>query len=305
MCAQPFMRNPSGKIRWSTKLTDEERLECTPFPCGCCLPCRINKARTWTHRIMLETQSHESSLFVTLTYNDLFLPRLKSNNLPTLKKSHLQSFLKRLRRRLDEHNRKIRYFAVGEYGDKSRRPHYHLVLFGCIHSDGELIERSWKRKKESIGHVHIGTVTAHSARYVSGYTIKKLTSPNDERLDGRSPEFMLSSRKNPGGIGLERVLSIAENLKKNEYFDIDQIINSFKIGGKSYPLGGYLSEKLMEALGVPRETREKALWDYQQKIFNENSIHDEDYYFNLISQGEQKRKILDNKHKLYTKDKIL
>lgn len=297
MCSQPFMRNPQGKIRWSTKMTAEERLECTPFPCGCCLPCRINRARTWQHRIMLEAKSHAHSLFVTLTYSKETLPPDGS-----VKKSHLQSFMKRLRRSID--GIKIRYFAVGEYGERGDRPHYHLCLFGLSESYTGNIVKSWSKNSVPIGFVHVGEVTAHSARYIAGYTIKKLTKVGDERLRGRSPEFMLSSRKE-GGIGLKEVLRIAEALKKNEYWDDDTVINSFKIGGRVFPLGGYLTTKLLDALGVSKEIRDAKLWEYQQKMFNQNLIHTEDYYFNLIDSTFLQRKRLEKRHSIYKKEKIL
>ena len=62
-------------------------------------------------------------MFLTLTYND--------DNLPSdvgLHKDDLQRFFKRLRKALD--TKKIRYFACGEYGDTTSRPHYHAIVFG-------------------------------------------------------------------------------------------------------------------------------------------------------------------------------
>lgn len=257
----------------------------------------------WQHRIMLESKSHPYSIFTTLTYSDDFLPDQEKFVGGNLIKSHLQSFIKRLRRRLPD-GIKIRYFAVGEYGERSNRAHYHLCIFGLSATDKGIVEKSWHQRGIPIGHIHVGQVTKESARYIAGYTIKKLTKNGDERLGGRNPEFMLSSKRDPGGIGLQEVLRIAKTLKANEYYDVNQIINSFRICGKSYPLGGYLSGKLMDAFDVPRETRAKALWDYQQKIFNENHIHDEEYYFNIISQGEQFRRNQEKKHNIYKKEKI-
>ena len=302
-CSQPFMRDTSGRVHWSTKLTEEERLNMTPFPCGRCLPCRINKARTWQHRIMLETNSHDDSIFVTLTYSDDFLP-ITSRGDPTLVKTDLQKFFKRLRRRLNE--KTIRYFAVGEYGDRTERPHYHTCIFGLdpslnTRSD---IESAWSIKHNPIGHVHIGRVEKESARYIAGYTIKKLTDPNDERLQGRYPEFMLSSRKG-GGIGAQEVRRIAKHLKKSPYFDVDQIINTFQIGGKNYPLGSYLTKILVNELGTDEKLLKQMLFNYQQKIFQENDSYSEDYYFNIIEQSDNYRKRLEKKYKIYNKEKKL
>lgn len=301
MCAQPFMRDHRGKIRWSTKMTPEERLQCTPFPCGCCLPCRINRARVWTHRIMLENRSHTESCFVTLTYDEEHVPRDKQGRL-VLKKTDVQKYLKRLRRKLRD--QKIRYLAIGEYGDRYGRPHYHLIIYGI----GSLLENDittcWSDKKGAIGNVVVGGVTNHSARYCAGYCVKKLNRATDPRLEGKPPEFLLSSRRG-GGLGKKEVIRIAQKIKENPYWDENTIINSFTIGGKPYPLGGYLSSILFQELGQSEELRQSMLWAWQQKLFNENDAHTVDYYTNIIEKSEQKRANLAVKQKLYQQRKIL
>ena len=72
---------------------------------------------------MLEVMEHEASCFITLTYNDENLP-----NPPVVSKREAQLFIKRLRKLL--YPKLFRYYIVGEYGDKSNRPHYHALLFG-------------------------------------------------------------------------------------------------------------------------------------------------------------------------------
>ena len=43
---------------------------------------------------------------------------------------HLQLFIKRFRKYVSQHyNEKIRYYAVGEYGVQSLRPHWHIIFF--------------------------------------------------------------------------------------------------------------------------------------------------------------------------------
>ena len=93
-----------------------------PVACGYCDPCRINRRRLWSHRMILESFGHPASCFLTLTYNDDNLPQDGS-----LKPDDLQLFIKRLRSRLVY---KFRYYAVGEYGDDNGRPHFHGAIFG-------------------------------------------------------------------------------------------------------------------------------------------------------------------------------
>ena len=93
------------------------------YGCGQCLPCRINKKRVWTHRIMLESSLHTDNAFVTLTYSDENLPKDGS-----LVPRHVQLFLKKVRKEIEP--ARLRFFCVGEYGDRTQRPHYHVALFG-------------------------------------------------------------------------------------------------------------------------------------------------------------------------------
>lgn len=133
-------------------------------PCGKCLCCLSNKRNDWVFRLQQEHKASKGALFVTLTYAPKYCP-------DELQKSHVQLFLKRLRK----HEKKtgIRYFAVGEYGTNYGRPHYHLLLFNCDLS-GNTIRRSWcNRAGEPFGIVHIGQVTAQSIAYCTKYVIQK------------------------------------------------------------------------------------------------------------------------------------
>lgn len=225
------------------------RLAATPFGCGQCLPCRINKARMWTHRILLESLCHGDSCFTTLTYDDEHIPESKM-----LEKRDLQNFLKRLRHRYPDQT--LRYFAVGEYGDIKWRPHYHLILFGVPMQDEKLIEYVWKR-----GHVLVGDVNKDSARYVTGYCTKKLTRKDDLRLEGRNPEFMLASRQN-GGIGYPAIVEIAKAIRKE---GLQQYTTTLRHGKVEMPLGRYLTEKLAELTNTSQKLKERSLFDHSMK----------------------------------------
>lgn len=54
----------------------------------------------------------------------------QDNQIAVLVNRHLQLFIKRFRKYVSQHyNEKIRYYAVGEYGVQSLRPHWHIVFF--------------------------------------------------------------------------------------------------------------------------------------------------------------------------------
>ena len=133
-------------------------------------------AKAWALRCRLELQLHDSAVFTTLTYSDEKLP-------PTLRKVDLQLFLKRLRRRLGS-TRPVRFFASGEYGERTARPHYHAILYGLDKDrDADLIEATWGN-----GHTHTDSVSPASIAYVAGYTAKKIGWRREEAQERVDPE---------------------------------------------------------------------------------------------------------------------
>lgn len=293
MCKYPFMRLPGGQIRWGSRMTEEERLSATPFPCGKCLPCRINKRREWQHRIMLECGTWDCSSFLTLTYND--------NNIPNggnLSEEDFTNFLKRLRHLCTD---KIRYFGVGEYGDKTWRPHYHLALFGVDITDGDLIDRAWSLRKESLGHHMLGTLTSDSASYVSGYIMKKMTKADDPRLGGLKPEFVRMSK----GLGRDAITKIAAAIKSNTYYKGDTIRELLYGKNKKMPLGRFLTSKLCDELEIPEEQLRQEFKDYQNELFEQfESDFVVDYYIKIVQEKASERHAQEKKTKIYERRKL-
>lgn len=190
---------------------------------------------------MLEATRHSENSFVTLTYAPEHLPESGS-----LVPQHLQKYLKVLRRSIEPH--KIRYYAVGEYGDETFRPHYHLALFGAGESYRSAIAESWP-----YGIVDIGTLTLQSAQYVAGYVTKKMTKDDDPRLNGRYPEFARMSLK--PGIGADAMADVAtdfwEPLGQEYIYRTGDVPMSINHGKKALPLGRYLRQKLRDELEYP------------------------------------------------------
>lgn len=218
-------------------------------PCGRCINCRLNYARTWSQRCMLESKSWEHNWFVTLTYDDDHLPyridaltgEIES---ATLVPNDVRDFLKRLREYYrDTYNHiGIRFYMAGEYGDNTARPHYHLILFnlplddlklysksalGDLYFNSSLLEKLWSK-----GHCVIGEVTPESVAYTARYCQKKAYKDIDYDVIGVHKEYVNMSRR--PGIALpylqknfEKIyaadqiyLSNGEIAKPSRYFDL-------------------------------------------------------------------------------------
>jgi len=180
------------------------------LPCGTCVGCIMQRARSTAVRCMHEAQMHEFNSFLTLTYDDEHLPHDHS-----LRKDHFQKFINALR---SEMRRKdwgtVRYLMCGEYGDNNYRPHYHALLFGMDFPDKKawrkqrghtlyrsaLLERLWP-----YGFSEIGSVTFQSAAYVARYVLKKhrgdqptvYVDPDTGEIHKLLPEYTCRSLK-PG-----------------------------------------------------------------------------------------------------------
>ncbi|AXH73173.1 MAG: replication initiator protein [Microviridae sp.] len=167
---------PHRSIDWLDAGNEEKAIL---VPCGKCVACLVSKRNDWTFRLQQEHKVSRSAHFVTLTYDEKHRPSDGS-----LVKRHLQLYLKRLRRK-DETTR-IRYYAVGEYGSKTARPHYHILLFN---SNEDNIRKAWVDSNGNpVGIVHVGAVTDASVAYVTKYLIQK------EYLPGLEKPFATMSR---------------------------------------------------------------------------------------------------------------
>lgn len=153
-----------------------------PVPCGKCPACKMRRASAWSFRLMYEERRSESAHFITLTYDTDFVPITK-NGFMSLAKRDLQLFFKRLRS-AQKHS-SIKYYAVGEYGGKTMRPHYHIILFNAAI---QKIQCAWTE-----GIIHYGSVTGASIGYTLKYISKKGKIPL-HRNDDRVPEFSLMSK---------------------------------------------------------------------------------------------------------------
>lgn len=234
------------------------------YPCGRCDPCLHQRRRVWTHRLMMEAMCHKENCFLTLTYADKNLPMtspLGGVELASLSPVHLRDWLKRCRAAI--YPLRMRFYAVGEYGDRYERPHYHVVLFGfrtcrrgrtnCVPGSLEpdwehccdrcrLVGETW-----GFGNVDLGHLTKDSAGYVAGYVMKKMTRFDDIRLNGRYPEFARRSLK--PGIGHDALWEVASTLLEYDLHEGRDVPSAIRVAVKQMPLGRYLRSKLRGMVG--------------------------------------------------------
>lgn len=204
-------------------------------PCGKCYSCLLRRVNTWVVRLMEQQKIAQSAHFITLTYenetNDSAsdTARITPNGRRTLVKRDLQLFFKGLRS-LSKNDKRfpIKYYCCGEYGSRSKRPHYHAIVFNAAQDN---YRKSWLH-----GFVHVGQVTSSSIAYCLKYISKGRVVPEDSN-DDRTKEFALMSK----GLGSNYVTDSAKRWHKA---DLENRAHIVMDGGVKFPLPRYLREKI-------------------------------------------------------------
>lgn len=217
-------------------------------PCGKCATCQKRRAAQWIFRLQQELKRSTSAIFLTLTYEDEHVPLAKvqghTTDLMTLDYSHHQKFLKRLRKAAYKSTQSLKYYAVGEYGENYERPHFHYILFNL---EGYQKEELFLSSIWGKGKIDIGTVTAQSMAYVTGYVNKKIIK--DKINDIRLPEKSFMSK----GLG--------ENYLTKE--------TTFYYKRK---LKGYLSTAGNQKISMPRYYKTKLYDSLEQVKVKSNTV---------------------------------
>lgn len=181
-------------------------------PCGKCILCRVKRAQNWAIKLIKESYYHKKICMVTLTFDPKKLLEhecgsnvMWSKNLK-YSKEHFQKFMKRLRKKFP--SGKISYFKIGEYGEKHKRAHYHVIFYGLDINDlkckkcgmskknkeiytSKIIDDAWK-----LGICTVSECNNAVIKYVANYSLKKIkTTKND---DWRKPIMSFSNRNKIG-----------------------------------------------------------------------------------------------------------
>lgn len=202
-------------------------------PCGKCPACLRTRQSGWTFRLEQEKKRSSTAAFITYTYDEKNLPYTKDGR-PTLRKKDLQNFHKRLRKDISKTEKpQIKYYACGEYGSHTQRPHYHSITFNLppiyFRRAGVRLLDLWRH-----GHIRIDEVNEATIAYVTKYITKQLKFKDDSD-ETRQPEFSLMSKK----MG-------ANYLTKNivDYYSEHELPYLIKEGGVKQIMPRYYKDKI-------------------------------------------------------------
>lgn len=159
--------------RLITKFNEKtNRYQTIKVTCGKCVECLQQRRNSWGKRTELEMYSngmlrYKHAYLITLTYSNLHIPRDSRGNY-TLRLKQVQMYIDRLRS-----HHKLRYLICGEYGGRTHRPHYHLLIV-----TDDLITRHEYDTQWQLGYIdyqevkHSLTDIVKTARYISKYIAK-------------------------------------------------------------------------------------------------------------------------------------
>lgn len=181
-CTSPlkaWKRRKDGSMLFNEPSRSELFLhDALELPCQQCLDCRVQRASSWSLRIMHEASMHARNCVLTLSYRPEDLPHRGM-----LQYSDVQKFIRRLRDKVPGLD--VAYVCGCEYGEQLGRPHYHLILMGFDPDDkvsygkagddsplwtSKSMEELWK-----LGFVVVGQLSRESADYVARYCVSKVT----------------------------------------------------------------------------------------------------------------------------------
>lgn len=220
-----------------------------PADCGKCFNCLKKRKSQWSYRLVEEAKDAFSAYFVTLTYTDQTVPY--SDDGYTINKNDHFTFLKALKRletskelkKRDEispeerfrqkhkikQNKKLHYYGVSEYGDRTQRPHWHYILLNV--KDKHNIDRAWQ-----MGRIQIDECNIRTIEYVLKYMMK---TPGEKKKHEQKEVSFMSK-----GIGLAAV--------DKDFLDYI-----------AQPDGNHLVNTRGQTIGVPRYYKRKFLSEEQ------------------------------------------
>lgn len=264
-----YLFAPGSKMDLETMdqcyVTDLDSGEIFPMyflvPCGHCELCKSTKVEGFAHRCLLESQMYDRApWFITLTYDDRHLP--KKGSTP----KHIELFLKKFRSRFDYYgiDYKIRYVAVSEYGSKSKRIHYHILMWNLPKWKYFQLRR-YVRKSWNMGFVYVSQV---SSNYIVKGTGHKLSKPEKcfeyvakyiakdcEVPQGMNPTFCHASNRH-GGIGAPFIDTHKDYIRRYKRYSFE-FVDRFTMVKHKLVYNKYVCNRLFpsKSMSVPIKFR--------------------------------------------------
>lgn len=154
-------------------------------PCHQCWQCKENRINDWVGRCIAEQETALAATVVTLTYGggDTAAARF-------LRKSDITTYMKALRNA----GHKVRHFAVGEYGSKKGRSHWHIVLFWQTPMPHRELRKNINDEYWPHGFSFWDHADASSIRYVMKYINKDAQDPDTAKSMSMSKKPLLGWR---------------------------------------------------------------------------------------------------------------
>jgi hypothetical protein len=132
---------------------------------------------------------------------------------------------------------KIKHYSVGEYGEKTKRPHYHQILFGA---DAKRVEAAW-----TYGFSQVRPITPARIRYVTKYMGKRISNTPE----GMTKPMNVMSR----GLGLSYLTTQILSHHQKHQIDYLTLDDGIKMKMPKYYLNKIFTEKERYALTLKRK----------------------------------------------------
>lgn len=235
---------------------------------------------------MEEYKNSKTAYFLTFTYED---PPITKNGLWTLKINDFQLYMKALRKRAGAG---LKFYAVGEYGPLTLRPHYHVIIFNCslqsiinsrslealrypqhyLNGKFEYHNTLWLH-----GHITIGLVNVKSIRYTLKYISKPLTVPLYTGDDRHKEKSWMSK-----GLGLSYLTP--QTIQYHRALPHERLFTIIDGGVK---------------VGLPRYYKEKIFTKYErEKIAQTLRTKEEKEYYQLTEEQKYQKYLEFQKERL-------
>lgn len=235
MCLYPtIIKNPKYK---ATKKNggvipplNDERVKYVPIGCQQCIECRKQKARGWQVRLLEDLKYHKNGKFITLTFSDESIKKLKEhidgklsvdedgvlldsplegyeldNEIATL---GVRLFLERWRKK---YKKSLRHWLVTEIGHNGTQ---NIHLHGIVWTDDvKEVERIWNYGFVWKGEDNRGRIINYVSEITVNYIVKYI-----HKVDVKHKEYRSLVLTSPG-IGAGYMDNIEH--KKNKYKGVD------------------------------------------------------------------------------------